>query len=430
MADEKEDMDSIVDEVMTSLGDEVDRDQVKQKLQTFLDYGVPLDQAKQAVLKKFGAGSAPATLTPKKLAEVKPGDRRLQVTGKIVAIEKWEVEVRGEKRTIFRGLIGDDTEVLPFTAWKDFGLQSGDVVTLKNAYANEWSGQARLNISEWTEVSPAEVSIQLAERTPQRFKIIDLRPGLANVEVKGKVLSLEEREVTVDGDTKKVYTGLLGDPSEKIQYNAWHDFGLRENEVIQVSGAYTKSWRGTPQLVFDERATVKRLDEKIATEDIAQRPVPMYKVVEGGGGVDITMEGSVIEIQSGSGLIERCPQCNRAIRDGICVIDGEVTGQPDLRIKAVVDDGTGAVTAIMDRERTEQVMGKTMEDYRRLAREQGEEAVGREIQKQLIAHPIRITGNALADEYGVTVIVRDATLLMPDIAAESQRLLEELEVME
>ncbi|MDD5779030.1 MAG: hypothetical protein PHU95_06250, partial [Candidatus Thermoplasmatota archaeon] len=154
MADEKEDVDSIVDDVMTSLGDEVSRDQVKQKLQTFLDYGVPLDQARQAVLKKFGTGSAPAGLTTKKLAEVQPGDRRLQVTGKIVAIEKWEVEVRGEQRTIFRGLIGDDTEVLPFTAWKDFGLQSGDVVTLKNAYANEWSGQARLNISEWTEVSP------------------------------------------------------------------------------------------------------------------------------------------------------------------------------------------------------------------------------------------------------------------------------------
>jgi hypothetical protein len=33
-------------------------------------------------------------------------------------------------------------------------------------------------------------------------------------------------------------------------------------------------------------------------------------------------------------------------------------------------------------------------------------------------------GNALADEYGVTVIVRDVTLLQFDIAVESKQLLE------
>jgi hypothetical protein len=41
-----------------------------------------------------------------------------------------------------------------------------------------------------------------------------------------------------------------------------------------------------------------------------------------------------------------------------------------------------------------------------------------------MAHPIRITGNALADEYGVTVIVRDVALLRFDVAVESQQLLE------
>jgi replication factor A1 len=366
-------------------------------------------------------------MAPKKLADVQPGDRRLQVTGKIVAIDTREIEVKGETRMIYRGLIGDETEVLPFTAWKDYDMHVGDVVILKNAYANEWSGQARLNISEWTDVTKTNQTIELAERKPQRFTIIDLRPGLSNVEVTGKILSLEEREVTVDDAGKTVYTGLLGDTSGKIQYNAWHDFELQEGDVILITGAYTKSWRGTPQLVFDENATLKKLDEDIATEDIAQRPVPLYKVVEGGGGVDIIMEGSIIEIMSGSGLIERCPQCNRAIRDNLCIIDGEVTGQADLRIKAVVDDGTGAVTAIFDRGMTEQVMGQSMSDFQDMEKKDGEGVVDRSINDALMARPIRITGNALADEYGITVIVRDATLLRFDVAAESQQLLDNME---
>jgi len=424
MTDDNEDVDAIVDEVMPFLDDDVNREEIKKKVQTFLEYGVPVDQVKQAVTKKFGTGSAPGLITEKKLGEIQPGDRRLQVTGKIVAIETWEVEVKGETRTIYRGLIGDETEVLPFTAWKDFDLHPEDVVILKNAYANEWSGQARLNISEWTNITKTDKSIKLAERTQQQFKVIDLRPGLSNVKVKGKILTLERREVTVDDTVKIVHTGLMGDTSGKIQYNIWHDFNLQEGDVILVSSAYTKSWRGTPQLVFDENATVKKLDEDIAIEDIAQKPVPLYKVVSGGGGVDITMEGSVIEIQSGSGLIDRCPQCNRATRDGICAIDGEVDGHPDLRIKAVVDDGTGAVTAIFDRSITEQVLEKSMQDFQTIAQENNPLAVDCNIKDALLAHPIRITGNALADEYGVTVIVSNATLLQPDIATESKRLLE------
>jgi len=116
MADENEDVDAIVDEVMPFLADDVNRDEVKKKVQTFLEYGVPVDQVKQAVTKKFGTGSTPGSITVKKLGEVQPGDRRLQVTGKIAAIETWEVEVKGETRAIYRGLIGDETEVLPFTA--------------------------------------------------------------------------------------------------------------------------------------------------------------------------------------------------------------------------------------------------------------------------------------------------------------------------
>ncbi|MBS3772673.1 MAG: hypothetical protein KGY55_00555, partial [Candidatus Thermoplasmatota archaeon] len=376
---------------------------------------------------KFGASPTAPSATEKKLGDVTPGDKRLRFTGKIVTVEQREVEVKGETRSIYKGIIGDETAVLPFTAWKDFGLAKDDVIAVDNAYAGEWGGQPRLNISEWTNVEKTDEDIDLVKRQPQRYDVADLRPGLSNVSVQGKIMSMEEREVTVDDEEKTLYSGILGDRTGKIRYTVWADMGLSEGDVVDVSGAYVKSWQGTPQLVFDENATVEQLDESMPVDQVGSRTMPMYKVVETGGGVDVPVEGVVIEIQRGSGLIMRCPECNRALRDGVCVIDGEVDGTPDLRIKAVVDDGTGAVTAIMNRSVTEKLMDTTMEAFQEMAEEKGGEAVEQAIMDQLIAHPVHVRGNALSDEYGVTVIVDTVEPIEPNIQQQGAELLAELE---
>ncbi len=422
-----EDIDAAVDEVINALDEEASKEEVEKNLKKFIEYGVPVDQAKQAVLKKFGASPTAPSATEKKLGDVTPGDKRLRFTGKIVTVEQREVEVKGETRSIYKGIIGDETAVLPFTAWKDFGLKKDDVIAVDNAYAGEWGGQPRLNISEWTNVEKTDEDIDLVKRQPQRYDVADLRPGLSNVSVQGKIMSMEEREVTVDDEAKTLYSGILGDQTGKIRYTVWADMGISEGDVVSVSGAYVKSWQGTPQLVFDENATVEQLDESMPVDQVGSRTMPMYKVVETGGGVDVPVEGVVIEIQRGSGLIMRCPECNRALRDGVCVIDGEVEGTPDLRIKAVVDDGTGAVTAIMDRSVTEKLMDTTMEAFQEMADEQGNEAVEQAIMDRLIAHPVHVRGNALSDEYGVTVIVDAVEPIEPNIQQQGAELLAELE---
>lgn len=422
-----EDIDAAVDEVINALDEEASKEEVEENLKKFIEYGVPVDQAKQAVLKKFGASPTAPSATEKKLGDVTPGDKRLRFTGKIVTVEQREVEVKGETRSIYKGIIGDETAVLPFTAWKDFGLAKDDVIAVDNAYAGEWGGQPRLNISEWTNVEKTDEDIDLVKRQPQRYDVADLRPGLSNVSVQGKIMSMEEREVTVDDEEKTLYSGILGDRTGKIRYTVWADMGISEGDVVDVSGAYVKSWQGTPQLVFDENASVEQLDESMPVDQVGSRTMPMYKVVETGGGVDVPVEGVVIEIQRGSGLIMRCPECNRALRDGVCVIDGEVDGTPDLRIKAVVDDGTGAVTAIMNRSVTEKLMDTTMEAFQEMAEEKGGEAVEQAIMDRLIAHPVHVRGNALSDEYGVTVIVDTVEPIEPNIQQQGAELLAELE---
>ena len=269
------------------------------------------------------------------------------------------------------------------------------------------------------------------KRKPQHHSIMDLKPGLSNVEVKAKVLTMEEREVSVGDAGKKVYTGVMGDETGKIRYTSWVDFGIREGDVIRIEGAYIKSWRGAPQLVFDEKSKVEKLEEEM---QVSSEKIPIYRVVEAGGGVEVGIDGVIIEIQDGSGLIYRCPKCNRAIRDGVCVVDGEVEGVPDLRIKAIVDDGTGAVKAIIGRNVTEKITGKTLKEYEEMAGGgegggTGGGLVEEDMKNLLIARPIHITGNALADEYGVTVIVQDAEVVTPAVQQERDELMAKMEAM-
>jgi replication factor A1 len=61
-----------------------------------------------------------------------------------------------------------------------------------------------------------------------------------------------------------------------------------------------------------------------------------------------TMEGALVDIKDGSGLIKRCPDedCTRVIRNGRCSEHGDVSGEFDLRIKGVLDDGEQAQDAL------------------------------------------------------------------------------------
>jgi replication factor A1 len=119
----------------------------------------------------------------------------------------------------------------------------------------------------------------------------------------------------------------------------------------------------------------------------------------------------------------RCPVCSRVIQNGECSIHGKVSGKPDLRLKLVLDDGTGSVSSILNRELTEKLLGKTLEECKKM----NESVLLDEINKMLFAHKISMRGNALGDEFGTSLIAREAKLVEVDVKEEAERLSQELE---
>ncbi|MFQ6127751.1 MAG: DNA-binding protein [Thermoplasmata archaeon] len=436
---EKEQIAPHVKDITRALGNKVSEEEIERELNSYLNvYRVPLGTAKRSIVKKHGGNPSLLSLGVRKaIIDLTPNEFSVDILARVVSVNEREIEVEGITKRILYGILGDSTGTVPFTAWEpeDMNVEKGDVLKIQNAYTKEFRGEVQVNLGNRTSVekeSPdALPPYEPPARPPTSVDLGNLRGGISNISVIGRILSIESREVDVEGQKKTVFSGLIGDSTGKAQFSAWADFQLKENDVIKVEGGYSKSWRGIPQLSFDHRANVEILKdvEFPSAEEIA-KPSRMWieEIAERGGAVDATVRGILIDVKEGSGLIFRCPECNRVLRKGTCRIHGEVDGTPDLRVKAVIDDGSAALTAILGKELTESLLEKSLEECMGTAKEaMSHEVIRDELADLLVAQPVELRGNVTSDDYGLMMISNSARVLEIDVQEEARKLLSELE---
>jgi replication factor A1 len=144
---------------------------------------------------------------------------------------------------------------------------------------------------------------------------------------------------------------------------------------------------------------------------------------------DVELVGNVLEVRDGSGLVERCPECRRVVQNGQCRSHGDVDGVDDLRVKAVLDDGTGTVTAILGTELTEAVYGGDVDDAKAAARDaMDKEVVAESIAGELVGREFRVRGNLSVDEFGANLDAEEFEATDDDPAERAREVLAELEV--
>lgn len=427
-----------IEEIARALGDKLSEEQIAEELQKYVDvYRLSIPMAKRTIVKKYGGdmtGFSPGF--QRKLAELRPNEPNVDFVAKVLSANAKEVMAKGEKKQIVFGFLGDDTTTLPYTAWEveDLELSKGDVISVKGAYTREYQGRVQINFGNRVSIKKEDQStigdIQIAQGPPRVVGIGELREAMGYVEVKGRILSLEPREVTVQGEAKKIFSGVLADETGKVQFTAWSDFKLKQGEVVKISKGTVKAWRGIPQLSFDDRAEVIKVKEKFpSVEELQRTGVQMIaEIAARGGAVDATVRGVLIEIREGSGLIMRCPECKRALQKGICKLHGRVDGYPDLRVKAILDDGSGAVGVVMSRDLTEKLLDITLDESMQKAKEKMNfDIVKDEMDELLTLKVVTVSGPITSDQYGLSMIAKEAQLSTQDVKQEAEKLLVELE---
>ena len=427
-----------VQEINRALGNKLSEKDIEEELQHYIEvYKLSVPVAKKTIVKKHGGDvSSFSAGFQRKLAELRPNEPNVDFLARVLTANDKTIEVKGERKNIVYGLLGDDSTTLPYTLWEPegLGLSKGDVVSVKGAYTREYRGRVEVHFGNRVTVKKEDPSTieaeEVAQGPPRIATIGQIRDGMGYVETKGRLLSVEEREVNVQGEKKTIYSGTIADATGKIRYTAWSDFKLKQGELLKISKATVRSWRGIPQLNFDDRADVIRISGDFpAVEELSKTSItPISDIAFRGGAADVSIRGTIIEVRDGSGLIMRCPECKRALQKGTCKVHGRIEGFPDLRIKAIIDDGSGSVSAVLGRELTERLTGFTLEECMEKAQKSMSFDSIKDAMDDVLAFKIvDAVGNVTADAYGLSMIVKEADLKTPDVREEVERLLVELE---
>jgi replication factor A1 len=434
----KEELTPHIEELKRVIGEEVDEEQITQELDTYLNvYHVSVEAAKKGILRKYGK-EAPmfvsAASIAKKINEMTGDEKNVDVKARIVFIEEKQITARGTQRTIFSGILGDETGTAPFTVWDvgKFELKKGETYDFRNAYTKLWNEKLQINFGERSIAEVSETQIQVPERTisySSDVKISELREGIGNVTVTGKILSVEPREIMTRGEQKVIFSGIIADDTGRIQFTAWKDFELKADETICARNAYVKTRRGVPQLNFGDPCEVGRVDAVFTDIHSGINLKSIADISKTGGGTGLMVTGVIVDVRTGSGLIRRCPECKRSVLAEECTAHGKVDVVQDLRMKIVIDDGTGALVAVVNRECTEKLTGITLDGAVAISKEKGDQdSVIRAMDEKVLIMNVTATGDVLSDdEFGPMMIVRDIAETAPDVKKDAEDLMEKVE---
>ncbi|WP_373190249.1 replication factor A [Halolamina sp.] len=175
--------------------------------------------------------------------------------------------------------------------------------------------------------------------------------------------------------------GLVGDESGTMKFVAFDTSDLpklEEGKSYALSNVVTDEYEGSFSVKLNKTTGITELDEVIEVGDDA-----------------VTVEGALVDVQSGSGLIKRCPEedCTRVLQNGRCSEHGQVEGEFDLRIKAVLDDGMDVHEVIFDKETTEELTGIDLDEAKQMAQDALDTTVVvEEMIGDLLGQYFRVTG--------------------------------------
>lgn len=211
-------------------------------------------------------------------------------------------------------------------------------------------------------------------------------------------LAVEVVQLWSPNSDSMAQVGLLGDETDKIKFTIWENTEgiptLEEGQTYHIQNVVTDEYEGRYSVKFTKNSQVTVAeDEEIEIESS-----------------ETAHEGAIVSINTGSGLIKRCPDddCTRVIQNGRCAEHGPVEGEFDLRIKAVIDNGETAQDVVFDQEATEEAAGIEIEEAKNMAMDALDTTVvADEIRDEILGKYVKINGPV----FGQYLLVNDATFL-------------------
>ncbi len=313
-----------------------------------------------------------------------------------------------------KGRLADDSGTIGFACFGSFEHPVGTLVKIEGAAIRRFRNTPELNIGDRTKVEVYHDSgfASLDDLAASSvMQIGQLRDGSADVAITVQLTSWSSRTFTgQDGAEKTVWGGDAVDPTGTCRLTAWSELPIDEGSLplaIKLSNVRVRSWQGTPDITVDRSEQAEVLD-KIPWDTIDSSThsvvVDFSELISGGSRSGVTSTATVISVASGSGIIHRCPDCKKAMRDGACREHGPQEGIEDLRLRIILDDGLANGALILGRESAEAFLGQTMADVQAATKDDGGEAFLAGLRSKMLGRQHTFTGRAMIDAQGALLM--------------------------
>ena len=385
-----------------------------------------------SVLKEGGPAVAVAADEPITLDEARGRDGFVNIIARLHECRDDKIVARatGKEIPIVRGRLVDSTGTMTFVSWIPFSQEPGTLLRIEGASIRRFRNNPEINFNDGT-----KIELYRDSKFPKLDKlegslmsdIASVRDGMNDVRIVLQVESWSSREFTnSEGETKIVRSGDVLDPSGKSRLTCWCDFDPEIGSFIELSSARVQSWMGSPDLVVDNIEQISILEEApwdSINPEAHWVEVGLPELTLGGSRRGVSTRGTVVSVREDSGIIERCPECRRVLRDGSCSEHGPQRGMEDLRIRLVVDDDLANISLIMAREPSEKFLQMKMEDIALEISARGSGEFVSNIRERLLGREVDIWGRAMIDEQGAMMVCEKLELVDTDTEKYAQEII-------
>jgi len=387
---------------------------------------INVNQASRVVVLREGVRTVSTPGEPVEINSIK-SEGSVTVVGRLLASRKDIINRKDGSGSIdvVRGRIADDTGAIGFLSWESFDHEVGSLLKIENAQIRVFRDNPEINIGSSSKIeifhdSNFSSAEDLVARSVSRIE--DLRDGSRDVEIVLEIQKMIKRDFQGrDGEAKSVWSGDVADPTGKCRCSIWFEppFDFESTPVVvRFKGVRVRAWQGIPDITVDNESQIEVLAAAPWGDDVDLAnnvvDVELKDLSSGASRVGISTTGNVISIREDSGIIKRCPECRRVLRDGECATHGAQEGETDVRLRMVLDDGKSTISLIINKSASESLIGMNQEQISSHIVENGTMAFVQELRELLLGKKLKANGRTIVDEQGAMLLSDDVELIETD----------------
>lgn len=365
------------------------------------------------VLKEGGQPVTKISDEPVSIADAGTAEGIVSVVARILSKKDDQIVKKDGSGTldIVRGRLADPSGTIGFISWREFNHEVGSLVKIDRAQVRRFRETPEINIGDLTKIEPFHDNAFASMddlKSATRLTIADLRDGARDIEITVQVENWQARTFTNDnGEEKTVRSGDVMDPTGRCRLTSWGEMNPESGSFLHLTGARVQFWQGSPDLVIDSSDQVIDLSdppwEKIDPADHWVE-VDLTTLLGGGSRRGIRTSGTVVAIGNNSGIIERCPDCRRVLRDGACADHGPQRGEEDVRIRLVLDNGVSNASLLIGKEATESFTGMDQDQIKDAINANTQSGYLATLRERFLARKLTINGRAMVDGQGAILM--------------------------